>query len=91
MPSIVEGRRARRERGLRELLKEVLAQVSGSDLETGYTFIYVWLANEFGHFMIGFPADPRGEWRDRGIREISVFVRSGDAAHVARGPAGEIA
>lgn len=38
----------------RSLVKEVTAQFIGSDLETGYTFIYTWLANQFGHFMIGF-------------------------------------
>jgi len=38
----------------RSLIKEVSAQFIGSDLETGYTFIYTWLANQFGHYMIGF-------------------------------------
>jgi len=38
----------------RSLLLAVWAQFFGSDLETGYTFIYTWLANQFGHFMIGF-------------------------------------
>jgi len=32
----------------------VWAQFFGSDLESGYTFLYTWLANQFGHFMIGF-------------------------------------
>jgi len=36
------------------LLKEVVNQAKGSDLVTGYSFVYVWLANQFGHFMIGF-------------------------------------
>jgi len=38
----------------RSLMRELYAQVVGSDLESGYTFMYTWLANQFGHFMIGF-------------------------------------
>ena len=29
-------------------------QFFGSDIESGYSYIYTWLANKFGHFMIGF-------------------------------------
>jgi hypothetical protein len=62
MPSIVEARHARRGRGLRELFREVTGQFFGSDLESGYTFIYVWLANQFGHFMIGFAGTIFASW-----------------------------
>ena len=38
----------------RARLGDVLTQFKRSDLETGYSFVYVWLANQFGHFTIGF-------------------------------------
>ena len=41
-------------RTLRDLWTEVGNQVTGSDVETGYSYVYTWLANQFGHFMIGF-------------------------------------
>jgi len=40
--------------GLEKLWREVGNQVTGSDIESGYSYVYTWLANEFGHFMIGF-------------------------------------
>jgi hypothetical protein len=36
------------------LWRAVWQQFFGSDIETGYSYIYTWLANQFGHFMIGF-------------------------------------
>ena len=47
-------RDTRDRRSLRELWSEVGNQVTGSDIESGYSFVYTWLANQFGHFMIGF-------------------------------------
>ena len=42
-------------RSLRDLWTEVGNQVTGSDIESqGYSYVYTWLANQFGHFMIGF-------------------------------------
>ena len=41
-------------RTLRNLWTEVGNQVTGSDIESGYSYVYSWLANQFGHFMIGF-------------------------------------
>src|SRR5215510_4857267 len=41
-------------RSLGDLWSEVGDQVTGSDIESGYSFVYTWLANQFGHFMIGF-------------------------------------
>jgi hypothetical protein len=41
-------------RTLRDLWSEVGNQVTGSDIESGYSYVYSWLANQFGHFMIGF-------------------------------------
>ena len=41
-------------RTLRDLWTEVGNQVTGSDIESGYSYVYSWLANQFGHFMIGF-------------------------------------
>jgi hypothetical protein len=41
-------------RSLRDLWSEVGNQVTGSDIESGYSYVYSWLANQFGHFMIGF-------------------------------------
>lgn len=41
-------------RSLRDLWHEVGNQVTGSDIESGYSYVYTWLANQFGHFMIGF-------------------------------------
>jgi len=46
----------------RSLIREVCAQFVGSDLETGYAFIYTWLANQFGHFMIGFAGTLASVW-----------------------------
>jgi hypothetical protein len=54
MMDIPDARRKRRSRGYWGLLKNVQAQVAGSDLQAGYSYVYVWLANQFGHFMIGF-------------------------------------
>jgi hypothetical protein len=54
MPDIIAIRSARRRRSFWDLRREVAKQFFGSDLESGYAFIYVWLANQFGHFMIGF-------------------------------------
>jgi hypothetical protein len=47
-------RDTRDRRSLRDLWSEVGNQVTGSDIESGYSFVYTWLANQFGHFMIGF-------------------------------------
>jgi hypothetical protein len=57
-----EVRRARRSRGYRQLWREVTGQFVGSDLGSGYAFIYVWLANQFGHFMIGFAGSIAFGW-----------------------------
>jgi hypothetical protein len=43
-----------RRRSLLNLGSEVWRQFFGSDIEGGYSYIYTWLANQFGHFMIGF-------------------------------------
>ncbi|HET9689365.1 MAG TPA: hypothetical protein VFP79_19530 [Pseudolabrys sp.] len=47
-------RDTRDRRSLRDLFSEVGNQITGSDIESGYSFVYTWLANQFGHFMIGF-------------------------------------
>lgn len=47
-------RDTRDRRSLRDLWREVGNQVTGSDIESGYSYVYTWLANQFGHFMIGF-------------------------------------
>ena len=44
----------RNKRTFRELREAVGNQISGSDIESGYSYVYTWLANQFGHFMIGF-------------------------------------
>ena len=53
MMDIPNARLSRRSRGHWSLLKNVWEQAAGSDLQAGYSYIYVWLANQFGHFMIG--------------------------------------
>jgi hypothetical protein len=62
MASIDDARRRRLNRGNKELVKEVTAQFTGSDLEVGYTFVYVWLCNQFGHFMLGFAGTLALSW-----------------------------
>ena len=47
-------RTIRERRSLQDLWREVGNQVTGSDIESGYSYVYTWLANQFGHFMIGF-------------------------------------
>jgi hypothetical protein len=41
-------------RSLGDLWSEVKGQITGSDIESGYSYLYTWLTNQFGHFMIGF-------------------------------------
>jgi hypothetical protein len=47
-------RHTRDKHTFRKLVKAVGNQVSGSDIASGYSYVYTWLANQFGHFMIGF-------------------------------------
>jgi hypothetical protein len=62
MPGIPESRRPRSRRSVWDLMREVWKQFFGSDIETGYTYIYTWLANQFGHFMIGFAGTLLCSW-----------------------------
>jgi MFS family permease len=50
----MESTDTRDHRSLGDLWSEVGNQVTGSDIESGYSYVYTWLANQFGHFMIGF-------------------------------------
>src|SRR5262245_58332390 len=50
----MKSRDTRDHRSLGDLWSEVGNQVTGSDIESGYSYVYTWLANQFGHFMIGF-------------------------------------
>jgi len=54
MLQIPNYRHTRDTRSFRDLWVEVSKQVTGSDIESGYSYIYTWLTNQFGHFMIGF-------------------------------------
>jgi hypothetical protein len=62
MMDIPSARLSRRSRGTRDLFKNVWKQAAGSDLQSGYSFVYVWLANQFGHFMIGFAGAILASW-----------------------------
>ena len=62
MMDIPSARLSRRNRGYQDLLKNVWDQAAGSDLQAGYSFVYVWLANQFGHFMIGFAGTILFSW-----------------------------
>jgi hypothetical protein len=75
MVDIGTARRVRKMRGYRALLKEVGRQFAGSDLESGYTFVYVWLTNQFGHFMIGFAGTILFSWI------VSLFVPDALTTH----------
>jgi hypothetical protein len=46
----------------RGLWRAVWQQFFGSDIESGYSYIYTWLANQFGHFMIGFAGTIAVAW-----------------------------
>jgi hypothetical protein len=54
MSDILKRGRVYNPRSAGDLRREVWKQFFGSDIETGYSYIYTWLANQFGHFMIGF-------------------------------------
>jgi hypothetical protein len=58
-------------RSLQDLWREVGNQFSGSDIESGYTYVYTWLANQFGHFMIGFAGTILVGWLVIGLAPVS--------------------
>lgn len=45
-----------------ELLKQAVSDWFGKEVQTGYTTTYVWMANQFGHFNLGFLATMIFAW-----------------------------
>lgn len=37
-----------------DVLKQAFGRFSGKEIQHGYTVMYVWMANQFGHFTLGF-------------------------------------
>ena len=38
----------------KQLIKQAVSDWFGKEVQTGYTVTYVWMANQFGHFTLGF-------------------------------------
>jgi hypothetical protein len=77
-------------RTLRNLWTEVGNQVTGSDIESGYSYVYSWLANQFGHFMIGFAGTILVGWLFVGVvglfSENATTDRSGQRSPSGKSP-----
>jgi len=46
----------------RKLLYQALLDWTGKEVQTGYTYTYVWMANQLGHFTLGFLPSALSFW-----------------------------